>query len=101
MIMDYDNKNIVLNELIGLKVSVVSSLDKKQKGITGTIVDETKNTIKISSGTKIISLIKKTSKFRFYHGKQHFDVEGKEIKFRPDERIEKGLKYYKRRKLND
>ncbi|MGC8479232.1 MAG: ribonuclease P protein component 1 [Candidatus Micrarchaeia archaeon] len=96
--MDYDNKNIVLNELIGLKVLVISCLDKKQKGIRGIVIDETKNTIIIKSGKDKKSLIKKNSMFRFYYGKQHFDVEGKEINFRPDERIEKGLKYYRKRK---
>ena len=99
--MDYDNKNIVLNELIGLKVSVLSCLDKNQRGLRGTVIDETKNTIKISTGNGVKSLIKKTSKFRFYYGKLHFDVDGKEINFRPDDRIEKGLKYYKRREHMD
>jgi RNase P/RNase MRP subunit p29 len=97
--MDYDNKNIVLNELIGLKVLVLSCIDKNQKGIRGVVIDETKNLIKIKSGKDVLSLIKKNTKFRFYYGKQHFDVEGKEINFRSDERIEKGLKYYKRRNI--
>ena len=95
--MDYDNKNIVLNELIGLKVLVLKSLDKQQKGFRGIVLDETKNTIKISSENRVKSLIKKTTKFRFYYGKNYFDVEGTEINFRPEERIEKGLRYYKRR----
>ena len=99
--MDYDNKNIVLNELIGLKVLVLKSLDKNQRGISGTVIDETKYTIKISFGNEIKSLIKKTSKFRFYYGKKYFDVEGKEINFKPADRIERGFKYYKKRKLNN
>ncbi|MEM0201354.1 MAG: ribonuclease P protein subunit [Candidatus Micrarchaeaceae archaeon] len=97
--MDYDNKNIVLNELIGLKVLVISCIDKNQKGVSGVIIDETKNLIKIKSGKNVLSLIKKNTKFRFYYGTKHFDVEGKEINFKPEERIEKGLKYYKRRKV--
>ena len=97
--MDYDNKNIVLNEFIGLKVLVLKCIDKNQKGISGVVIEETKNLIKIRTGKDVLSLIKKNTKFRFYHGKKYFDVEGKEINFRPDERIEKGLKYYKRRKV--
>ena len=97
--MDYDNKNIVLNEFIGLKVLVLNCIDKNQKGISGVVIEETKNLIKIKSGKDVRSLVKKNTKFRFYYGKKYFDVEGKEINFRPDERIEKGLKYYKRRKV--
>ncbi|MDE1860918.1 MAG: ribonuclease P protein subunit [Candidatus Micrarchaeota archaeon] len=97
--MEYDNKNIVLNELIGLRVKVVKSLDKKQAGTSGTVIDETKNTIVIEARKGTKKVIKKISVFKFYSGKHAFIVDGKEINFRPDERIEKGLKFYKRREI--
>jgi ribonuclease P protein subunit POP4 len=93
----YNNKNIVLHELIGLHAEVIWSKEKSQKGIKGTVVDETKNTLTIltKDGEKIIP--KKISRFKFIADKNRFIVDGKEIAFRPYERLEKGLKYYKKR----
>ena len=56
--MQYNNKSIVLSELIGLKARIIKHKDAKQKG-----------------------------------------VDGKEICFRPEERTEKAIKFYKRRSL--
>ncbi|VVB76800.1 Ribonuclease P protein component 1 [uncultured archaeon] len=99
---DYSNKNIVLNELIGLRAKVVKSSDPKQEGLDGTIIDETKNTLLIETGSGVKRLVKASSTFKFYLGNRKgrsFVVEGKEINFRPHERIEKSMKFYKRRKL--
>ncbi len=95
--MEYNNQNIVLHELIGLKARVLKSLDKKQRGVSGIVVDETKNTLVLETREGKKSVIKKTSIFRFYAGKNAFNVDGREISFRPYERIEKGLKYYRKR----
>ncbi len=96
--MGYDNKNIVLNDLIGLKARVLKSLDKKQRGLSGIVIDETKNTLVMETEKGSKRVVKKSSSFRFYFGGKHFDVDGNEISFRPVERTEKALKYYKRRK---
>jgi ribonuclease P protein subunit POP4 len=96
--MKYNNRNIVLSELIGLRARIVDSLDKKQKGITGNVIDETKNTVIMETAEGKRSFVKMISRFRFYTPDGSFEVEGKEIDFRPDERIEKAMKYYKRRK---
>ncbi len=95
----YNNKTIVLHELIGLTVDVVKSHDMSQIGIHGTIIDETKNTllIRTEEGTKRVA--KDISTFKFRYGKKSFVVDGKEINFRSWERIEKSLKFYKKRKL--
>ncbi len=95
----YDNKNIVLHELIGLKVKVAGSRDKAQRGISGTVIDETKNTLVVmtNGGTRRIG--KRISTFKFIADKKVFTVPGNEIAFRPFERIEKGMKYYRRRHL--
>ncbi|MDE1849624.1 MAG: ribonuclease P protein subunit [Candidatus Micrarchaeota archaeon] len=95
--MEYNNRNIVLHELIGLKVRVIKSLDKKQRGLSGTVVDETKNTLEIRKGAERKRVIKKISVFKFYASGRSFIVNGEEISFRPHERLEKALKYYKRR----
>lgn len=97
--MGYDNRNIVLNELIGLKAKVIKSLDRKQKGLSGTVIDETKNTVLLETPSGTRTVIKKTSVFRFYSGRKSFVVNGEEIGFRPHERIEKSMKFYKARKV--
>lgn len=95
----YDNKNIVLHELIGLRAEVAACKDGSQRGIRGTVVDETKNTLVIltKAGTRRVG--KRISTFKFIADKTVFTVQGEEIAFRPYERIEKGMKYYKRRRL--
>lgn len=93
----YDNRNIVLNELIGLRVKVLKASDKKQSGSEGIVVDETKHTLLVRSGPAVKRIIKKTATFKFYAGNKAFTVDGKEIDFRPEDRIEKGLKFYKNR----
>lgn len=96
---NYNNRNIVLHELIGLKVEVTRSRDKSRKGIKGMVIDETKNTLVVAtpSGRKIVP--KLASTFKFVYGKSKFIVEGKEINFRPHERLEKSFRFYKRRRM--
>ena len=96
---EYNNKNIVLNELIGLRVKVVKCLDMRQVGLQGTVVDESKNTLVVDTGNRLARLVKATSTFRFYAGRKSFVVNGVEINFRPEDRIEKALKYWKRREM--
>ncbi|MGC8710092.1 MAG: ribonuclease P protein component 1 [Candidatus Micrarchaeia archaeon] len=97
--MQYNNRNIVLSELIGLKVKLVKCSDKKQEGLEGIVSDETKNTLIINTKTGIKRIIKKTAVFKFYAGNKSFTVKGIEISFRPHERIEKAMKYYKKREV--
>lgn len=97
--MQYNNKNIVLSELIGLRCRVVACLDKKQKGLEGLITDETKNTLVLETAHGERKVIKKSATFRFYSGRKSFVVKGEEINFRPHERLEKGMKFYKKREL--
>ncbi len=99
--MSYDNRNIILNELIGLRVRVLRSLDKKQRGISGFVIDETKNTLVVETDTGVKRLVKGISEFRFYYGRQSFKVDGKEISFRPHERTGKALKFYMRRESKE
>ena len=96
---EYNNRNIVLHELIGLEVEVVRSKDASQVGIKGKVVDETKETIVLQTGSGKRRIFKRISTFKFIADKNTFTVEGSEICFRPHERIQKGLKFYRKRKL--
>lgn len=95
----YNNRNIVLHELIGLYAEVIDSKDSSQIGIEGRVTDETKNLLCLKQGSETKRIVKKVSKFRFSVGSERFIVDGKEINFRAYERIEKALKFYKRRAL--
>jgi ribonuclease P protein subunit POP4 len=94
---EYNNKTIVLHELIGLKVEVLRSKDSSIKGTKGTVVDETKNTLLIRTASKDKRVPKVTSTFKFLFGRNKFIVNGEEICFRPYERLEKSFKFYKKR----
>jgi ribonuclease P protein subunit POP4 len=94
----YDNRNIVLHELVGLKVSVVNSSDPDQIGIRGVVVDETKNLLLIRQNGLVKKVVKKISTFKFIAEKNTFTVKGEEISFRPHERIEKAYKFYRKRR---
>ena len=96
---EYNNKNIVLQELIGLRVSVKSSNDSGRIGISGIVLDETKSTLLIKKSDKTVRVPKIGTVFAFRSGRKSFVVDGKEINFRPHERISKGLKFYKARSV--
>ncbi len=93
----YNNKNIVLHELIGLDAEVIKCRDRSQVGIKGRVINETKNLLYLKHDSKINKVVKKISAFRFTSGNDSFLVNGEEINFRAYERTEKALKFYKRR----
>jgi ribonuclease P protein subunit POP4 len=95
---DYNNKNIVIHELVGLDVSVVDSRDQKQIGINGSVIRETKNLLYVKSGDATVKVVKLISEFRFRVGNRRYNVKGEEINFRSHERTEKAFKFYKSRK---
>lgn len=95
----YNNKTIVLHELIGLEARVIKSSDKSQIGIKGKVIRETKNLLFLTDNNVTKKIVKKISTFRFSDGKNSFVVDGKEINFRSHERIEKAFKFYKKRSL--
>ncbi len=94
----YNSRNIVLHEFIGLEVRVSKSLDVNRRALSGTVVNETKNTLIVRTARGLRKVPKKGSVFVFRVGRKNFTVDGEEISFRPDERIEKAMKFYKRRK---
>ncbi|MEM3227495.1 MAG: ribonuclease P protein subunit [Candidatus Micrarchaeaceae archaeon] len=96
---NYNNKTIVIHELSGLEARVLVSSDKNQRGLRGKVLKETKNTLVLSTKMGEKRIVKKTSTFRFFYGRKSFIVDGNEINFRPYERTEKAIKFYKRRRL--
>ncbi len=83
-------QNIVRHELIGLDVKIEDSTDPTQKGMVGTVIDETYNTLKMESKEKEITLIKENCVFVFtLSDKSKVQVDGKILVSRPEDRIKK------------
>ena len=73
-------------EFIGLDVEVLSA---PYSGISGVIVDETKNTFTIGSAGTERMVPKPANEFRITYEGKEFVVKGKDIQHRPEDRIKK------------
>lgn len=82
-------KKLIKEELIGCDATIISARNKGLTGITGKIVDETKNLLIIRSGEKHRKVLKKGAVFCFKIGKKLFRVSGDELIARPWERTKK------------
>jgi len=83
-------ENILIHELIGLKVKVINSLSIPYIGLSGTVVDETKNTFVISTKKGEKRIPKKGCVFLFsLPDKSKVKVVGEHIAFRPYDRPKK------------
>jgi ribonuclease P protein subunit POP4 len=76
-------------ELIGLEAEVVESTCDRYLGIRGRVVDESRNTLTIEQDGREKMVPKDCCRFKFYEGPQAHTVSGKDIKFRPEDRIKK------------
>ena len=87
------SKNLVHHEFIGLKVHA-TSLKNKSLNLKGTIIDETKNTIKIEeedNSEKIIPKIGNMFVFELPNGEK-VEIDGTILSIRPEDRIKKRFK---------
>lgn len=82
-------ENITKHELTGLNIIIVKSSNQKLVGKKGKIVDETKNTITISEGKSLKTLIKSTIVFQTTVNNKKLEIDGKSIIGNPEDRIKK------------
>ncbi len=90
--MSITPQNLVRHELISLSVKIIKSTDPTQKGLSGKVIDESYNTLKIETkkGEKIV--VKENCVFVFtLPDKQKVEVDGKLLVSRPEDRIKKKL----------
>ncbi len=80
--------NLRKHELIGLQVEVLHSTDPGQVHLSGRVVDETRNLLVIEAGGHEKRIPKQGARFRFAI-QGGIEVEGDEIRFRPEDRIKK------------
>ncbi len=80
-------KNLAKHELIGLNVRIERSADPSLVGVKGRIVDETKNMLVIDRGDREIRAAKNAVELRF--DDYGILLDGKRIRYRPEDRIKK------------
>ena len=78
-------KNISKQELIGLNAEIVDSKNKANIGISGKIIDETKNSLVIDGKR----LFKKNITIKLNINKKQITINGQMLRGRPKERIKK------------
>lgn len=92
-------RNLIQHELIGLQASIVATPDKTLQNITGQVIDETMNTLKIEysvdGNLKTIIVPKNHTIFRFTlpglkdSDSKQIEVNGTLLTKRPEDRIKK------------
>ncbi len=80
-------ENILSHEYMGLQVRVSNSTDKSRIGLTGKVVDETKNVMIIESNGIEKKVPKAEAEFEFTLGKEKAKVKGKKILYKPEQRL--------------
>ena len=87
--MKIDLRDITKYELIGLKAEVSDAKNKANVGITGKIVDETRNTIMIETKKGIKRLIKENITIDVFFQNKKIRIKGTLLVGRPEDRIKK------------
>ena len=87
------SNNLVHHEFIGLKVHA-TNVKNKSLNLNGTIIDETKNTIKIEDMNNCEKIIpKRGSMFLFeLPNGEKVEIDGTILSIRPEDRIKKRFK---------
>lgn len=78
--------------MIGLDVRICDSSDAGLRGLVGKVVDETRNTFRIEDGRGFDKVVAKdicVFEFTSPDGHSQAVVDGKLIRFRPEDRIKK------------
>jgi ribonuclease P protein subunit POP4 len=84
---------IVQGELIGLKAKVVKSSNPDYVGISGSVVNETRNTLVIRHENKDKTVVKDQAVFQFtLSDGTVIEVEGTAILGRPEDRVKKQIR---------
>ncbi|MCS7131605.1 MAG: ribonuclease P protein component 1 [Hadesarchaea archaeon] len=88
--MPITKRNVLRHELIGLEARVVNSSDPNLIGISGTIIDETRNMLVIEQMERPKMVPKANSIFRItLPDGEEVEVEGTKLVARPEERVKK------------
>jgi len=84
---------VTQSELIGLKAKVLKSTNPSNIGISGKIIDETRNTVTIRDGNDDKIIAKETAVFQLtLQDGTVVEVEGNAMLGRPEDRVKKKSK---------
>jgi len=84
---------IVQHELIGLKARIVKSTNPSHIGMTGKVIDETRNTLVIRHGGTEKTITKNVAVFHFtMPDGTIIEINGNTILGRPEDRLKKRLR---------
>lgn len=81
--------NMLRHELVGLQIKITNSKNKTLMGLQGKIVNETKNTLTLMAGESLKKVLKAQVMFEVNLGKDVFEVDGKKIVGRPEDRLKR------------
>ena len=82
------SQNVLRHELIGLDVLVSGAANPYHRGITGRIVDETKNLLVIETARGVLSIPKAHSRFQLHlPGGGLVEIDGSVMALAPEKRI--------------
>jgi ribonuclease P protein subunit POP4 len=85
--MKVNKRDFMRSEFIGMEVEVMPN--PGCGNVRGTVVDETKNTIKVRSVDREVTVPKPTNEFLFTYEGEKILIHGSEIQHRPEDRIKK------------
>ncbi|MBO0888969.1 ribonuclease P protein subunit [Candidatus Bathyarchaeota archaeon] len=84
--------NILAHEWTGLKVSIVQSTDPTKNGVSGLILNETRNTFSIRTRKQIVKIAKSDTLFATTLSTgETLTIAGKNMRYRPEDRVKRGL----------
>jgi ribonuclease P protein subunit POP4 len=87
--------SIVQHEFIGLETNVVKCSNPATVGMTGVVVDETRNTFTLECNSARKVVIKDTAVFDFVlHDGTVVEIDGKVMMGRPEDRLKKKLRRF-------
>ena len=93
--MEIRPDNILIHEIVGLPVEIISSLNRSHVGIKGKVIDETMKMLIIDTNKGIKKIEKKVAVFLFQLPSGiKVKVDGKYLVGRPEDRLKKRIRYW-------
>ena len=87
--------DIIRDEFIGTEGRVVESRHGNYVGVSGRVIDETKNTFRILQAGKAKNIIKEAAIFHFkFADGTIVKIDGKLLAGRPEDRLKKSIKRF-------
>ncbi len=87
---------VYLGELLGSKISVTQSPNINNNGITGHLIDETRNMMVINTGKRKSRIPKRGTLFKIQVNGSSYTIDGDIILMKPEDRTKEKRRIYKK-----